>query len=356
MSVGPKNMVLIVGAGASSEFELPTGDKLKRNIANLLDIRFQDGLHQSSGDPCILGAIEAFVKNNANQSRLEMELYLQAAHQICLAMPMALSIDHFLDAHQGNRQIELCGKLAIVRSILSAEKQSLLFFDNNQDRSGNYYPRLQNTWLTSFFQLITENCRVNQLSGRLSRLSLIIFNYDRCVEHYLYRAIQDYYKISAGEAAELLGHLSIFHPYGTVGSLPWQKLPDAIEYGGDPTSAQLLDLASRIRTFTEGTDPSKSDINAIRLNIYRANLVLFLGFAYHQININMLKFNKPIGWNVNNTEYFGTAIGISPSNCRLVAEELHSLCNVVVESIHIHNNLKCTELFREFWRTLSMAQ
>ena len=353
--MGPQKMVLVVGAGASSEFDLPTGDKLKKDISLLLDIRFQDGFRQSSGDPGILDAIETSVKNNANPSQKEKELCLQAAHQICLAMPMALSIDHYLDAHQGNKQIELCGKLAIVRSILNAERRSLLFYENNQDRSGNYYPRLQNTWLTSFFQLITENCRINQLAGRLSRLSLIIFNYDRCVEHYLYRAIQDYYRTPAGEAAEILGHLSIFHPYGTAGSLPWQKLPNAIEYGGDPTTAQLLDLAGQIRTFTEGTDPSKSDINAIRLNIYCANLVLFLGFAYHKINLNMLKYNKPIAWNDNNTRYFGTAIGISPSNCRLVADELHSLCNVVVESIHIHNNLKCIELFSEFWRSISMA-
>jgi hypothetical protein len=31
--------------------------------------------------------------------------------------------------------------------------------------------------------LLTENCVVQQLDDRLSCISLIVFNYDRCIEH-----------------------------------------------------------------------------------------------------------------------------------------------------------------------------
>lgn len=50
--------VFIVGAGASCEAGLPSGDTLKERIAELLDIRFNDwGSDQISGDRRIVKAL-----------------------------------------------------------------------------------------------------------------------------------------------------------------------------------------------------------------------------------------------------------------------------------------------------------
>lgn len=119
--------------------------------------------------------------------------------------------------------------------------------------------------------MLSENCRVDELEDRLSSVSLIVFNYDRCIEYYLYYQLQSYYGIPKEVAAVLLNKLKIYHPYGVVGYLPWQESldgdyfgKDKIDFGHEPTSDHLLDLASQIRTFTEGTDPTSSEITASR--------------------------------------------------------------------------------------------
>ena len=45
-----KFLVLVLGAGASKEVNLPIGTELKSEIARLLDIRFEFGSRQKSGD------------------------------------------------------------------------------------------------------------------------------------------------------------------------------------------------------------------------------------------------------------------------------------------------------------------
>jgi hypothetical protein len=50
--------LFIVGAGASREFGLPTGAELKAQIAHLLDIRYEHGFSQESGDRLITEALK----------------------------------------------------------------------------------------------------------------------------------------------------------------------------------------------------------------------------------------------------------------------------------------------------------
>src|SRR5690348_6534950 len=190
-----KKLTIIVGAGASKELGLPIGCELKQKIAKLLDIRF-DFRDQKSGDHYICSALRLV----AHQYALpDINPFLQAAWMIRDAMPQAISIDNFIDSHQGNEEIELCGKLAIVRSILDTEKQSKMFVDYNSGKSSINYTNTEDCWLTPFVRLVTENCRVDELKARLDSITFVIFNYDRCIEHYLYYALQNYYKIRSEE-------------------------------------------------------------------------------------------------------------------------------------------------------------
>ena len=92
----------------------------------------------------------------------------------------------FFDSHQGDGKLEICGKLAIVRSILEAERSSLLYIDATYENTTLAYEALENTWFNAFMQLLTENCRVDQLEERLASIGLVVFNYDRCIEHFLF--------------------------------------------------------------------------------------------------------------------------------------------------------------------------
>ncbi len=319
-------------------------------IASYLDIRFEDGYTRSSGDAYITKALKLHV---AQQGHHDIDPYLRAGWHIRDAMPQAISIDHFIDTHNEDRKIELCGKLAIVRSILEAESHSLLYIDNTNIYNTMNFNALESTWYSSFLKLLTENCRASELAERLKTISLIIFNYDRCVEHFLFNSFKNYYGIDDEESAELVDSIDIFHPYGVVGNLPWQG-GQFVEFGAKPQPHVLLQLASDIKTFTEGTDPDSSKIVAIRNSIGEADNIVFLGYAFHDLNMQLISPNGIQPDQLSDTTYYGTAKGISDSDCIIIRNELSNLKQSGVRGININNKLDCASLFNEYWRSLSL--
>lgn len=349
-----KSTVIVVGAGASKEAGLPTGQELKTHIVNLLDIRF-DWREQKSGDPTICEALRLHVKQTEPASN-DINPHLRAAHHICDAMPQAISIDNFIDAHSEDKKIELCGKLAIVRSILHAEKQSRLYFDRTAaNRSQPDFKGLEGTWYNLFFQLLTENCRKQDLLERAKSVALIVFNYDRCIEHFLYHALQNYYKIPPQEAGNIASAIKIYHPYGKVGALPWQEVSGAVDFGADPSARQLLDLATQIKTFTEGTDPASSEIVSIRRNMLDSSIVVFLGFAFHRLNMQLIRPDTNGKSKSEPKSFFATARGISSSYCKHLEGELGDFFVGASNSANVRNDLTCFGLFQEYWRSLSFS-
>lgn len=343
--MNPKKTVIVVGAGASQEAGLPTSTTLKSSIAQYLDIRYNP-IQQISGNRTIAESLR-FQFDDINP-------HLHACWKIRNALPQAMSIDHFIDSHQGNDRIELCGKLAIVKSILEAEKRSRLYIDrSNADNTLNFRS-LEETWFNVFWQRITENCQAARLPDRLSSIVLIIFNYDRCVEHFLYHAIQNYYELGADTAASLVKEMKIFHPYGMVGSLPWTCGPARMRFGAEPSAEDLVELAIHIKTFTEGTDPEASDIREIRNQVSNADTVVFLGFAYHKQNLELLQLPSDLRNSRKRIHCYGTTVGISEADLKVITSELEKLHNAILIP-NEDRNLKCRDLFNTYGRALSFV-
>ena len=120
-----KSLVLVLGAGASKEVNLPIGTELKSEIARLLDIRFEFGSRQKSGDYQVTEALR-LVASRAKEEPGQINAYLRMCWRIRDAMPQAISIDNFIDCHADVPKIAVCGKLAIARAILAAEAKSTL--------------------------------------------------------------------------------------------------------------------------------------------------------------------------------------------------------------------------------------
>jgi hypothetical protein len=118
-------------------------------------------------------------------------------------MPLAASIDNFVDAHRGDKQTELVGKVAIVRAIIAAEKQSKLWRDPTEgpDAEVNLDP-VRNTWFAAFWRVLCNGCTASEFAERAQSIAFISFNYDRCVEHFLYHAARAYYGMQPAAAAE----------------------------------------------------------------------------------------------------------------------------------------------------------
>jgi hypothetical protein len=348
--------VFVVGAGASKEVGLPIGSELKKLIATALDIQVQRGIYSlSSGDHHIYEALRLTADQNPTQRDLLRSLQ-SACWKIRDAMPQASSIDNFLDVHSDDKHIELCGKLAIVRTILEAEANSTLFVDPMQSKQRINFESVESTWFNSFFQRLTENCKPSSLAERLSSVALIVFNYDRCIEHYLYYALQNFYpSLNAMIVGDLLRKIAIYHPYGTVGALPCFNQDDSSEYGATPDPAQLLKLSGQIKTFTEGTDEQSSEVNAIRSNMRTFDKLVFLGFAFHPLNIDLLLPNTGTISQQGRRPVFATAYEISDSDIAAICNQLASRHVSSAKDIKIHKNFTCGQLFQEHTRGLSFT-
>ena len=132
--------------------------------------------------------------------------YWRAASMIRQGMVDATSIDTFIHAHKGNEGIEVCGKLAIVQSILEAERKSAMKITSLPGMPLETIDQasLANTWYGKFFRLLHEDVSLGELDKLFNNISIISFNYDRCIEHFLYHKIQNYYAVDPGTAAKLV--------------------------------------------------------------------------------------------------------------------------------------------------------
>jgi hypothetical protein len=339
--------VFVVGAGASKEYGFPLGGDLIDQIAVKLDFKMDDFHMISKIDSTIHNAYPALAMENYRNN--DINPYLRAAKTIVGAMPQSISIDNFIDTHRGNKDIEMCGKLGIALCILNAEAKSSLRV-GRVDGDKLDFKKLKQTWITSFFKLLSENCQIDDIKERLSKVAFIVFNYDRCIEHYLYYALQSYYAITPKQAAELVNTIEIYHPYGSLGKLRWQDRNGGVSFGEDVASHDLVRIIGRLKTFTE--EMESVEIGILRKQLAEASKIIFLGFAYHQQNLDLLLGNE--GGEYRPLRMYGTAFGISDSDLSIIQGVLNGYVGGADNSCL--KKVLCNDLFSEFWRTFSLAR
>jgi len=338
--------VLVIGAGASVEVGLPMGPELLKQIVNMIQIRF-DHYRQSSGDVGILEAIKICVNEGANVEKTNQ--HLKAARQLAESAKQALSIDNVIDALE-DAQVELVGKLGIVRAILKAEANSSKFkrVDNMPDSLD--ITKFEETWYSSLSKILTENVRKSQITEIFDNLEIINFNYDRCLEHYLPISLGSYYGVPPADVREIMQGLVIHRPYGVAGRLPWQKgdAPSVDFGGGSPK--QLADVAQQVRTFTERVEEGDA-LAAIRNTVANADRIVFLGFAFHRQNVALISQKMQ-----DHAEIIATAYQISGSDKSVIETELGKAFDHEY-SINDHriklSDMTCSQFFKENWRTLT---
>ncbi len=319
------NTVFIIGAGASKEVKLPLGSDLKSTISKKLAFEVEFG-NRVSGDHEIFNAL----KLHCVSSGEDLNDYLKEGCHMYGALPLAISIDNFIDNHRGRKETELLGKLGIVQSILEAERNSWLHFDQTNFNKDINYNILDETWYLSFFHMLTENCELGQLADRFSQITLIIFNYDRCIEHFLLRALRRYYGATEEQAKELLTEkMKILHPYGKVGRLLSMNNSENIEFGAKVNHEQLLELSRRIKTFTESMDKNSQYIETLRGRMRHAEKLVFLGFGFHELNMQLL--SQPRGQSIETLSDFNfpycyaSCCGIKESGQRIIKDRIMEL-------------------------------
>ena len=155
--------------------------------------------------------------------------------------------------------------------------------------------------------------------------------------------------------SELVKGSDIYHPYGTVGHLPWQQSDGAIAFGNDELgSHKLVELTAQIKTFTEGVHTS-GDIAKIKQKVQDADLLIFLGFAFHRINLDLLRPEFPGDGPLParlGTSVFATALGVSDSDCNVIRNALGRF-GIGGGAVALAN-MTCSNLFDEYQRTFAL--
>ncbi len=276
-----KKTVYIIGAGASTDWGFPVGEALKTEIAKLFE--------QNRGaftDPSLKQRYSNLIRM---QKTIEAASLKKEAQTIRAAMPLSFSIDNFLDATPDNVQRISLGKIAIVRTILSYERESELCLGKGRSIVDILQTK---SWHTNLFQSLVENCTFDGFKERLKRVTFIVFNYDRVLEQFLLLATRLYYQASEDDAAEAVNVLEIIHPYGQCGVLPWQNVGNncELDYGSNESlnHDELKDLAEQIYTFTDKRSLASTTRSKAHVAILNSERLVSLGFAFHPMNMQWL--------------------------------------------------------------------
>jgi hypothetical protein len=193
------------------------------------------------------------------------------------------SIDDFLHSYSHDEHIKILGKIGIARAISSYEYKSPVrkIWETYQPKDWlNIY---EDKWVFSLVHLLITGVKGSEPGDIFRNLTLISFNYDRCVESIIFHAIQGALGISRETAANLMKTLSVYRPYGGLGDLQY----DQREAGFGVEHPNLIELASRIRVYTEDLEDTPH-MQRMRAALADAEAIVFLGFGFHPQNMKIL--------------------------------------------------------------------
>jgi SIR2-like domain len=334
-----KKTVFIVGAGASTDFGLPLGSKLADDIRTRLEEELAAG-GRLPGSILPL-AIDANVR--------------AAVEDLCGGLVLARSIDRLLDSRRDRPLVVEFGKRAIAKLIGEAEGEveeatlvptpvSSLDVGGSREWASiqDVLVRSKDSWLAHLFGLLCEGVSPSDSEKVFENCSFITFNYDRCIEQYLRMAFQQVMNRGASDAVTLTDQIPIVHIYGSLGPLPDSE-GTGISFA--PLDRDIDVSAGSIRTFTEGVENQTRD--TARNLIKQADHVVFLGFAFDQVNVEAL-FDQPLttdqlisgtGYGLNPSDFKRIKTHVAPDRSGLKAHLGQWKCSTLIAKDHFRENL-----------------
>lgn len=329
---------LIVGAGASCELQLPSNDELLIRIGQSFDFsRF--GTDLQTKDSVLLA--QYIQKMSGRLGKNDKDIHA-AAERIRIASKLTRSIDSLLDQHDTDQLITAAGKIAIVHFISQAEAKSILRLEPRI--AGDLPIQGTDTWLYQLGQLITSGVPRSQVEKCLDELSIINFNYDRSVEHFLPHAMVMAFGMQLKEAQAIVAaKLRIIHPYGTIGRLPWQRGEAADCEWGTDQPWNIHNLSTLIRTSSEA-QRDHNMLTQIRGAVSSAKRIVFMGFGFQPQNVDLL-----VDYGLSHDpEIAVTVHGLSRTNRESVIRMIKRKFGVEHDELLLVIDGKCMDLMRDF--------
>ncbi|WP_426524155.1 hypothetical protein [Bradyrhizobium sp. McL0615] len=276
-----KPTVFVLGAGASYECGFPLGSELVSRIATTLDV------NTASTERLLPFLFEKY----GTENRDAME---RAADHLRAVLKSSPSTDDALNWLSDDPVAIELGKIAIAAEILIAERTSDL-------ANVSALEKFDSTWAHAFFSLAKRDLKRENVEHIFATTTVINFNYDRSLEHYLATAFVQRGPFAPDQARKLVESLNVIRPYGSLGNL-WGN--NSVPFGGTE-DLDLKGIAKNILTFTEqrSADVSERMMQAIS----NARVVIFLGFGFHRQNVSALTVESASP----DREVYGTTLGIN---------------------------------------------
>jgi hypothetical protein len=253
------NTVLIIGAGASIDYGYPSGNQLLAEVREECWKVEQGDLSNVYG--WNLGGIERVAE-------LRKLIDTQRTFD---------SIDELLSVHRSLMDV---GKFMIALRLLPRENKDAII---NTERKRH--------WMLDLFRAADEDRIFSHFFN--NNLTFITFNYDRVLDFYLrHYTMERYPETTAQGLAEVAKAFPIIHVHGDLGEIsqrPFAEDVDLKKWG----ASQITNASKRIQIIHEA-DPDSTQFRMAQLALNRANRVGFLGFGYHNTNIERLKLRETL--------------------------------------------------------------
>lgn len=275
------NVVLVLGAGASSPYGFPLGNEL-----------VYEALYPVENDDYGVKFLEGqLLKIDVKEEELK-------AFRKALEASLTTSIDAFLETRD---EFEELGKL-IIAYLLMIREDPILLFQHERD------PENRETWYGTLFRFMhTPNW--SRFAG--NKLSIITYNYDRSLEYCLLRVLEATYGLDWSECKKLLfDNIKIIHLHGTLGALPGMGALSRA-YSTD-TSPEQLTIAKQSINVVHKVDASDSCFQDAHYALQGAKDVVFLGFGYYPMNVERLRLKE----NCPNAQIWGTCKGFTEAETK----------------------------------------
>jgi hypothetical protein len=251
--------VLVLGAGASYPYGFPTAKGLKDLIC-----------HQFSAPGA--EASQLLSCRNPEGSKFEPEEFSKFREAFLRSGQP--SVDAFLARRSEFLDV---GKLAIAYCLMPYEREEKLY-DPDPKRGGDWYEYLS-VKLNSSFEEFGEH-----------KLSIITFNYDRSLEHYLLNSLMNLHGKTRDECAKALAQIPIVHVYGQLGEQPYPQQGSQMYRPDQMKHPRYVETAAAgIRLYHEEAEAASASAREL---LSRAKQICFLGFSYNQFNVARLKLGK----------------------------------------------------------------
>lgn len=276
--------LFILGAGASIPYGFPSSKKLRadiiKNSISLVD--FYSEVNNGKWE----------------REKLETEILEFTAR---FSESGIISIDRFL---RRNPKYSDIGKMAIVYNIQHSEKNSK--FD---EKMGIEY--IEQNWYSILYNRMIDGLSSPKdiLKFGENKVCFLTFNYDRSLEYYLKRCLNNSFEGSTVELCrEQLNKIPIYHVYGSL-----MGGPKNYGYDSNGKYYKFLESSKGIAII----DDDFVDQDAIKL-IKNAKRIFILGFGFDKENVRRIGLDRTI---TTKQRIYMTAIGFNERNRKIIQTE-----------------------------------